>query len=59
MIAFFLNFGMVLETRMKLCVAEPDFLEIFFAQMLGKWAKSRVFLIYWKIWSLIFTEFVL
>ena len=24
---FFLNFGMVLKTHMKLCVTEPDFLE--------------------------------
>ena len=35
----------------------------FFAQKFGKmdqkWAKNRVFKIYWKIWSLIFTEFAL
>ena len=29
-ISFFLNFGMVLETHMKLCVTELDFLEKFF-----------------------------
>ena len=35
--------------------------KIFFAPKIGKmdpkWAKNRVFLIYWKIYSLIFTEF--
>ena len=35
--------------------------KIFFCPKIGKkcpkWAKNRVFSIYWKIWSLIFTEF--
>ena len=35
--------------------------KIFFCPKIGKkcpkWAKNRVFAIYWKIWSLIFTEF--
>ena len=34
---------MVLQTLMKLCVTEPDFLR--------KWTKNRVFYIYRKIWS--------
>ena len=33
------------------------FQENFFPKKLGKWAKNRVFSIYWKTWSLIFTEF--
>ena len=38
---FFLNFDMVLETCMKFCVAEPDFLgKIFLPQKLGKWNKN-------------------
>ena len=46
----FLNFGMVLETHMKLCVTELDFPGKFFLpQKWGKWAKNRVFWIYWKI----------
>ena len=31
--------------------------KFFLPQKLGKWAKSRVFSIYWKIWSLILAEF--
>ena len=31
----------------------------FFATKIGKWAKNKVFKIYWKIWSLIFTGLVL
>ena len=32
---------MVLESHMKLCVTEPDFLENFFLfPKLGKWAKA-------------------
>ena len=32
---------MMLETLMKLCVTEPDFLEkIFLPKKLGKWAKN-------------------
>ena len=32
---------MVLETDMKLCVTDPDFLENFFLhQKLGKWIKN-------------------
>ena len=43
-VSFFLSFGMVLETHMKLCVTVPDFLEkLFLPQKLGKWAKNRVF----------------
>ena len=39
---------MVLETHMKLCVTEPDFLEkIFLAAKIGKmdrkWAKNKAF----------------
>ena len=30
-----------------------------FGKMDWKWAKNRVFWMYWKIWSLVFTEFVL
>ena len=46
------------------CMTEPDFLlKIFLPQKSGKWTKksfrTRVFWIYWKIWSLIFSEFVL
>ena len=38
---FFLNFGMVLETHMKLCVTEPDFPEkCFWPPKLGKWTKN-------------------
>ena len=38
---FFLNFGMMLETHMKFCVTEPDFLEkIFLPKTLGKWVKN-------------------
>ena len=44
---FFLNFGMVLDTCMKLCLAEQDFLEKKCAPKIGKmdqrWAKNRVF----------------
>ena len=53
---------MVLETYMNLCVTEPDFpLKIFLPPKLGKMdpkqAKNRFFLIYWKNYSSIFTEF--
>ena len=38
---FFLNFCVVLETNMKLCVTEPDFLEKTFLPLkLGKWTKN-------------------
>ena len=44
-------------------MTEPDFSERFFAPKIGKmdhkWARNRVVWIYWKILSLIFTEFVL
>ena len=60
---------MVLETHihMKLPVTEWDFLEEYFllqklekvGKMDQKLPKNRVFLIYWKIWSLVFTGFVL
>ena len=54
---------MMLEIHMKLCMTEADFPEhFFFAPKIGKMdqkkAKNRVFWIYWKISSLIFTEFV-
>ena len=53
---------MVLEFHVKLCVTEPDLLgKLFLPQKLGKWtqneSKQGFFSIYWKIWSLIFTEF--
>ena len=39
-----LNFGMMLEILMQLCVTEPNFLEkIFLLQEQGKQAKNRVF----------------
>ena len=53
------------DTRnlMKLCMTELDFPWKTFCPKIGKlyqrWAKNRVFSIYWKICSLIFTEFVL
>ena len=55
---------MMLETHMKWCMAKPDFPEqIFLPQKLGKWAKKGqkqgFFLIYRKILSVIFTEYVL
>ena len=38
---FFLNFGMVLEAHMKLCVAEPDFSGgNFLPKKMGKWTKN-------------------
>ena len=38
---FFSKLWSVLETRMKLCLTEPDFLEKkVFAQKLGKWTKN-------------------
>ena len=38
---FLLNFGVMLETQMKLCVTEPYFREKFFLrQKLRKWAKN-------------------
>ena len=41
---FFLNFGMVLEIHVTLCMTEPDFPEKkFLPQKLGKWTKNRVF----------------
>ena len=49
---------------MKLCVTESDFLEkIFSPSKLGKWAKNRVFWIYWKIWhyflpNLLYNEYL-
>ena len=39
---FFLNFGMVLESHVKLCMTEPDFLGNFFLlPKLGKWAQNE------------------
>ena len=59
----FLNFGMVLETHMNLCVTELDFMgEKFFADTIWKmdqtWLENRV-LNSLKNLSLIFMEFVL
>ena len=52
----------MIENHMKICVTEADFLEKFFNPRIGKidrnWVKNRVFWIYWKILSLIFTKFV-
>ena len=39
----FFNFGMVLETHMKLCETEMDFLGKKICQNLEKWAKNSVF----------------
>ena len=54
---------MELENYMKLCMTEPEFLEKKFPpenwENGPKQAKNMVFWIYWKIWSLIFTKFVL
>ena len=37
----FCNFGMVLETHLKLCVTDPDFLEkLFLPKKLGKWTRN-------------------
>ena len=51
----------MLESHVKLFLTELDFLENFFPKKIGKmgskWTKNRVFSMYWKIWSLIFTEF--
>ena len=60
----FLDFGMMLETHIKLCMTEPEFAEKkCFAPKIGKmvqkWAQNRVFWIYWKLLSLVCTEFVL
>ena len=36
---------MMLETQIKLCMTEPDFVEkLFLPKKLVKWAKNRVFL---------------
>ena len=49
--------------HMKLCVTAGFSAKNVFARKFGKmdqkWARNRVSWIYWKIWSLIFTEFVL
>ena len=38
---FFLNLSIVLETHVKFCVTEPDFLEkLFLTPKLGKWTKN-------------------
>ena len=54
---------MVPETHVKLCMTEPDFPgNIFLPQKFGKWTQNgskTVFWIYWKIYSLIFSEFCL
>ena len=56
----FLNFGMMQETHMKLCMTELDFAEKnFLSPKLGKCAINGFFWLYWKILSLIFTEFVI
>ena len=49
---------MVLETHKKLFMTEADFPgKVFLHQELEKRTENGQ--IYWKIWSLIFTEFVL
>ena len=51
---------MVVRTLMKLCMTEFSEKNLFCPKIWKKgpkWAKTRVFSIYWKIWSLIFTEF--
>ena len=58
-----MKFGMVLETH-EVAHDRAGFSgKVFFCPKIGKngpkWVKNRVFSIYWKIWSLIFTEFVL
>ena len=56
----FLNFGMILETHVKLCVTDG----VFFWKI-GKWGNGpkleeyKVFWIYWKICPLICYKFVL
>ena len=56
----FLNFGMILETHVKLCVTDG-----FFFWKIGKWGNGpkleeyKVFWIYWKICPLICYKFVL
>ena len=54
---FFLKLSMVLGAHV-LCVTGLDyFWKIFLPQKWEKWAKNKVSWIYWKIWSLIFSEF--
>ena len=49
----------MLETHVKLCMKEQNFLEkVLLPQKYGKWTKKWVSWNYWKMWSLIFTEFV-
>ena len=52
-----LNFPMVLETRMKLCIRAQFFGKTFLLQKLGKWGKNMFNLK--KKLVIIFTEFVL
>ena len=44
---FFLNFGILLESRVRLCLTKQDFLGNFVAPKIGKmgpkWAKNRFF----------------
>ena len=60
---FLLYFGIVPENQMKLRVKELNFLEMFFTPKIEKidqkFAKNWVFSSYWKIWSLIFSGFVI
>ena len=48
---------MMLETHMKLCMTEPDFVEKFICPQISKNGPKTGFLEF-KIWSLIFAEFV-
>ena len=58
---FFLNFGVLLETRVKLLVTEPDFLGKKICpqdwESGPKMDQKQGFLNFFKIWSVIFTEF--
>ena len=60
---FFLNFGLVLETHIKLCMTEPDFLDNFFlTQNLEngpKMGQKQGFFNLLKDLVINFTEFVL
>ena len=51
----FSKFGIVLDSYVKLCMTEPDFPGKYF--LAQNEPKTGFFSIYWKIWSLVFTEF--
>ena len=60
---FSINFGMVLETRMKLCMTEPDFPEKYFCpknyENGPKMDQEQGFLNFLKKLIINFTAFVL